>query len=65
MRNSIYYYYLHPNEYNQGLRYYSFAVHRRVGGCNTLNDLYNKVCVPNKIEDLNLSMFNMITAINE
>ena len=24
-----------------------------------------KVCVPNKIEDLNLSVFNMITGINE
>ena len=25
----------------------------------------NKVCVPNKAEDLNLSGFNMITGINE
>ena len=25
----------------------------------------NKVCVPNKTEDLNLSLFNMITGINE
>ena len=24
-----------------------------------------KVCVPNKTEDLNLSVFNMITGINE
>ena len=36
-----------------------------VGGCNTINDLSNKVCVPNEIEDLNLSLFNMITGINE
>ena len=33
--------------------------------CNTLNDLSNNVCVPNKTEDLNLSVFNMITGINE
>ena len=33
--------------------------------CNTLNDLSNKVCVPNEIEDLNLSVFNMITRINK
>ena len=26
---------------------------------------YNKVCVPNKKEDSNLSDFNMITEINE
>ena len=25
----------------------------------------NKVCVPNKTEDLNLILFNMITVINE
>ena len=30
---------------------------------NTLTDLSNKVCVPNKTEDLNLSMFNKITGI--
>ena len=33
--------------------------------CNTSNDLSNKICVPNKTEDLNLSVFNMITGINE
>ena len=32
--------------------------------CNTLNDLFNKVFFPNKTEDLNLSVFDMITAIN-
>ena len=32
---------------------------------NTLNDLLNKVCVPNEIEDLNLSVLNMVTGINE
>ena len=33
--------------------------------CNTLNDLSNKVSVPNKTENLNLSVFNMITEISE
>ena len=58
---------LHPNEYGQELHYYSFAakLDRCVGSCSTLNDLSNKVCVPNKIEDLNLSVFNLITGINE
>ena len=47
--------------------YYLFAVKldRCAGSCNTLNDFSNKVCVPNKTEDLNLSVFNMITGINE
>ena len=58
---------LHPKEYSQDFHYYPFAVKldRCVGSCNTLNDLYNKACIPNKTEDLNLSMLNMITGINE
>ena len=60
---------LHPNEYSdsQELHYYPFAVKldRCVGSCNSLNDWSNKVCLPNKKEDLNLSVFNMIKGINE
>ena len=33
--------------------------------CNTLNELANNVCVPNKTKYLNLSVLNMITGINE
>ena len=33
--------------------------------CNTLKDLSIRVCVPSKTEDLNFSVFNMITVINE
>ena len=58
---------LHPDEYSQEFHYYPFAVKldRCVGSCNTLNDLSKKVRVPNKTEDLNLSVFNMITGTNE
>ena len=47
---------LHPNEYSQGFCYYPFTVKldRFIGSCNTLKDLSNKVCVPNKTEDFNL-----------
>ena len=38
---------------------------RCIGICNTLNDLSNKWCIPNKTEDLNLCIFNMITGTNE
>ena len=62
----------HPNECTQRyvalkvLRYYTFAVNleRCVGCCNTLNDLSNKLCVPNKAEDLYLIIFKMITGKN-
>ena len=58
---------LHPNKYSQQLQYYPFAIklERCAASCNTLNDLSNKACVPSKTQDLNLSEFNMIAAINE
>ena len=58
---------LHPNKYSQEFHYYPFAVKldRCVRSCNTLNNLSNKVCIPNRTEDLNLSVFNMIKEINE
>ena len=58
---------LHPNEYSQEFHCYPFAVKLDgfAGGCNTLNNSSNRVCVPNKTEDLNLNVLNMITGINE
>ena len=57
---------LHPNECSQEFHYYPLRVKlaKYVGSCNTLNDLSNRVCVPNKTEDLNLNVVNMITGIN-
>ena len=51
---------LDPNEYSQEIQYYPFAVKldRYVRNCNTPNDLSNKAYVPNKTEDLNLSLFS-------
>ena len=50
---------LYLNKYSQELYCYPFSVKSDicVGSCNTLNDLSNKVCVPNETEDLNLSAF--------
>ena len=50
---------LHPNEYIEGLCYYPFTVnsYRSMGSCNIFNDLSNRICVPNKTEDINLSFF--------
>ena len=58
---------LHPNEYTQGLHYNLFAVNldRCVESCNTVNGLYNRACVLDKTEILNLSVFDMIAGINE
>ena len=51
---------LDPNKWSQECHYYPFVVKlgRCTGSCHEL-------CVPNKTKDLNLSVFNLITGINE
>ena len=58
---------LHRHEYSQELHHYLLAnkLNICIGSCNTLNNLSDKVCVPNKIEDLNIQVFNMIIEIND
>ena len=53
---------LYANEYSQKFHYYpfTFKIDRSVGSCSTLNELSNKVCVPNKTEDLSMQVFIMI-----
>ena len=58
---------LNPNKYSQELHYYLFVVNlvKYIGNLNTLNDLSNRICVPNKKEDLKINIFNLITGINK
>ena len=58
---------LYPHEYSKEFHYYPFTVKldKCVGSFNILKDLSNKVCVQNKTEDLNLSVFNMVAGINQ
>ena len=57
---------LHPFEYSWEFHCHPFTVKldKCPGSCNTLNDLSNKECVPNKTKNLNLSVLNMIKGIN-
>ena len=54
---------LNPNE----LYYYPFMVSldRCDGSCNTLDYPSDRLCVPNRAEDVNLNVFKMITRMNE
>ena len=49
------------------LHYYPFMVSldRSNRGCSTFDDLPSRTCVPNKTEDVNLNVFNMIAKISE
>ena len=58
---------LNPDENNQGLRYYQFIVNldRCNGSCNTPDEPSSRMRIANKTEDMNLSVFNIITKKNE
>ena len=59
IHDSTYFINSHHKEYTQGLGYYPAAVNlnRCTGSFNTLNDLPNRMYVPNKTEDLNQNVF--------
>ena len=41
------------------------SVNKCGGSCNTIEDPFGRICVPNKIEDVNLTAFNMFQDTNE
>ena len=49
------------------LNYYPFmtSLDKCNGTCNAVDDLYTKICVPNKTKGINVQESNMITRINE
>ena len=57
---------LSPNEYNLGLCYYPFVVNlaRCNGNCNTFDGPFGRICVSNKLENVNIIFFNTLVGIN-
>ena len=41
------------------------SMNRFGGSCDTIEDLFGRICVPNKMEDVNLKVFNMIKGTNK
>ena len=54
---------LNPDE----LHYYPFVVSldRSDGSCINVEDSFGRICIPNKMEGVNLKVFNIIIGINE
>ena len=44
---------------------YSIKINRCKGSCNTINDPYAKICVPDQIKNTNVKVFNLISRTNE
>ena len=51
---------------NEPLFYpYSIKINKCKGSCNTINDPYAKICVPNNIKNANVKVFNQMSRTNE
>ena len=51
---------------NEPLFYpYSIMINYCKGSCNTINDPYAKICVPDKIKNTNVKVFNLMSRTNE
>ena len=44
---------------------YNVQVNKCSGSCNTLDNLIEKLCVPNVIKGLNIKVYNFLTMLNE
>ena len=44
---------------------YRIKTNRCKGSCNTINDPYAKICVPDQTKDANVKEFNLMSRTNE
>ena len=44
---------------------YSIKINKCKGSCNTINDSYAKICVPDTIKNINVKVFNLMSRTNE
>ena len=44
---------------------YSTTINKCKGSCNTINDPYAKLCVPDTIKNVNVKVFNLMSRTNE
>ena len=44
---------------------YYIGVNKCSGNCNTINDPFAKLCVPDVVKNINVKVFNLMSGINE
>ena len=44
---------------------FTVSVNKCGGSCNTVDDVYDQVCVSNKVKNMNVKVFNLISDENE
>ena len=44
---------------------YSITINNCKGSCNTIYDLYAKLCIPDTFKNINVKVFNLMSRTNE
>ena len=44
---------------------YSIKINKCKGSCNTINDPYAKLCIPDTFKNINIKVFNLMSRTNE
>ena len=44
---------------------YSITINKCKGSCNTINDPYAKLCLPDTTKSINVKVFNLMSKVNE
>ena len=44
---------------------HTIKINKCKGSCNTINDPYAKLCVPDTIKNINVKVFNLMSRTNE
>ena len=52
---------------SNNLFYYLFNVsaNKCCISCNTIDDPYDRICIPNKVKNINVKVFNLLLRMNE
>ena len=45
--------------------FYPFTVNKSGGGCNTIDNTYAQFSIPNKVKNMNVKLFNLISWVHE
>ena len=44
---------------------FTASVNKCGGSCNTIDDPYARFCVPNKVKNMNVELFNLMSGVDE
>ena len=56
---------IHVNMNESMFYLFSIKTNKCKGSCNTINDPYFKLCVPDAIKNINFKVFNLMSTTNE